>query len=121
MMWPVHAGGSNANGAPNAARSRTISTAPRVNFSPNSTGGHRSRRCLPGGVGVEYVVHPAETEPMALSEALALHRKASLEDVQPRRYGPIRADAGWPGTWKRLPVSVTLVPSTLRIEKSWVR
>jgi len=32
--------------------------------------------------------------------------------------GLIRADAGWPGTLKRLPVSVTSVPSTLKMEKS---
>ncbi len=29
-----------------------------------------------------------------------------------------RMDAGWPGSFKRLPVSVTFVPSTLRIETS---
>jgi hypothetical protein len=33
-------------------------------------------------------------------------------------YRLMRADAGWPGTLKCLPVSVTLVPSTFRIEKS---
>ena len=33
-------------------------------------------------------------------------------------YRLMRADAGWPGTLKRLPVSVTLVPSTFRMEKS---
>jgi hypothetical protein len=32
--------------------------------------------------------------------------------------GLIRADPGCPGTLKRLPVSVTLVPSTRRMEKS---
>jgi hypothetical protein len=45
----------------------------------------------------------------------------SLSKFYTVRYGPIRAEAGWPGTWKRLPVSVTLVPSTLRIEKSRLR
>lgn len=30
----------------------------------------------------------------------------------------ILADAGWPPTLKRLPVSTTLVPFTFRIEKS---
>src|ERR1700722_19755394 len=33
--------------------------------------------------------------------------------------GPMRAEAGWPSTLKRLPVSVTSVPSTFRMEKSW--
>ena len=33
-------------------------------------------------------------------------------------FGLIRADPGWPGTLKRLPVSVTFVPLTRRIEKS---
>ena len=32
----------------------------------------------------------------------------------------MRAEAGCPGTLKRLPVSVTVVPSTFRIEKSSV-
>jgi hypothetical protein len=31
---------------------------------------------------------------------------------------PQRAEAGWPGTLKRLPVSVTLVPSTRKVEKN---
>ena len=31
---------------------------------------------------------------------------------------PIRIDAGWPGSLKRLPVSVTFVPSTLSMEMS---
>ena len=34
---------------------------------------------------------------------------------------PIRIEAGWPGSLKRLPVSATFVPSTLRIEMSWSR
>lgn len=34
------------------------------------------------------------------------------------QFGLMRAEPGWPGTLKRLPVSVTLVPSTRRIEKS---
>ena len=33
--------------------------------------------------------------------------------------GPMRTEAGWPSTLKRLPVSVTSVPSTFRMEKSW--
>jgi hypothetical protein len=33
-------------------------------------------------------------------------------------YRLMRAEAGCPGTLKRLPVSVTLVPLTFRIEKS---
>ena len=33
----------------------------------------------------------------------------------------IPTEAGWPGSLKRLPVSVTLVPSTFRIEISWSR
>ena len=32
--------------------------------------------------------------------------------------GLIRAEAGWPSALKRLPVSVTSVPSTFRMEKS---
>jgi hypothetical protein len=36
-------------------------------------------------------------------------------------YRLMRAEAGCPGTLKRLPVSVTLVPLTFRIEKSWSR
>jgi hypothetical protein len=35
-----------------------------------------------------------------------------------RYRGLMRADAGWPGTLKRLPVSVIVVPLTRRIEKS---
>lgn len=33
----------------------------------------------------------------------------------------MRAEAGWPGTLKRLPVSTTSLPSTFRMEKSWLR
>jgi len=38
-----------------------------------------------------------------------------------RQCSPIRTDAGWPGSLKRFPVSVILLPSTLRIERSWSR
>ena len=55
---------------------------------------------------------------MKAREEPSLHVLSKFSTV---RYGPIRAEAGWPGTWKRLPVSVTPVPSTLRIEKSWLR
>src|SRR4029453_2325929 len=41
------------------------------------------------------------------------HRSAHCE--------PIRIEAGWPGSLKRLPVSVTFVPSSLRMEISWSR
>ena len=34
-------------------------------------------------------------------------------------HGPMRIDAGWPPDLNRLPVLVTLVPSTFRMEKSW--
>jgi len=33
-------------------------------------------------------------------------------------HGPMRAEAGWPPTLNRLPVSLTSVPLTFRIEKS---
>ncbi len=33
-------------------------------------------------------------------------------------HGPMRIDAGWPPDLNRLPVLVTLVPSTFRMEKS---
>jgi flagellar basal-body rod modification protein FlgD len=33
--------------------------------------------------------------------------------------GPMRIDAGWPGTLNTCPVSTTLVPSTFRMEKVW--
>ena len=45
----------------------------------------------------------------------------AAEMVESRPQWLIRAEAGWPGTLKRLPVSFTLVPLTLRIEKSWSR
>jgi hypothetical protein len=38
-----------------------------------------------------------------------------------RQCSPIRTEAGWPGSLKRFPVSVILLPSTLRIERSWSR
>ena len=34
---------------------------------------------------------------------------------------PMRIEAGWPGSLKRLPVLVILVPLTFRIEMSWSR
>ena len=33
----------------------------------------------------------------------------------------IRTEAGWPGNLNRFPVSVILVPSTFRMERSWSR
>src|SRR5579863_5468819 len=45
-------------------------------------------------------------------------RGPGLDDSRDDQRGLIRAEPGWPGTLKRLPVSVTLVPSMRRMEKS---
>src|SRR5262249_24554579 len=49
------------------------------------------------------------------------HPDSSQSGCALAQCGLIRAEAGWPPTLKRLPVSVTSVPSTLKIEKSWSR
>src|SRR5258707_4564585 len=50
----------------------------------------------------------------------AKHLGTSYSITRPgcRYRGLMRADAGWPGTLKRFPVSVIVVPLTRRIEKS---
>ena len=48
-------------------------------------------------------------------ELIAHRRGTQTDDILG---GLIRAEPGWPGTLKRLPVSVTFVPSTRRMEKS---
>ena len=55
---------------------------------------------------------PRHVEAKHLGTSYSITRPASCYR------GLMRADAGWPGTLKRLPVSVIVVPLTRRIEKS---
>ena len=75
------------------------------------------------GYGLTIDRNPSPGSHLAMQAGLQgeLVRPASNDESNIPRYRPIRAEAGWPGTWKRLPVSVTVVPSTFRIEKSWFR
>src|SRR2546421_6264606 len=53
------------------------------------------------------------------SDALRFGRKSKLRTDRLQSQGTtLRIEAGWPGSLNRLPVSVTFVPSTLRIELS---
>jgi hypothetical protein len=58
----------------------------------------------------------ASNEGTGLDITLTGWRRAARLLVRFQR--PMRAEAGCPGTLKRLPVSVTSVPLTFRIEKS---
>jgi hypothetical protein len=65
-----------------------------------------------------YTGAPANKKPRDVARGFADYAVAKECVTVGNYFGLIRADPGWPGTLKRLPVSVTSVPLTRRIEKS---
>lgn len=103
-------------------------------------GGHRSLhrrqpavpgRCRAAGTRVDAAGRPGMGIPAGARSSAARrplpagqpsHRPAvAAGKARDGYFGPIRPDAGCPGTLNRLPVSVRVVPLTLRIEKSLSR
>src|SRR3984957_2530117 len=69
--------------------------------------------------GVQSLSTGMQLQMGALSVDFSKVQSGELTLPSDAQRGPMRAEAGWPSTLKRLPVSVTSVPSTFRMEKSW--
>ncbi len=61
-----------------------------------------------------------DREPFAGAPAAHAQDRSRAQPVSPQCV-LITTAAGWPGSLNRFPVSVMLVPSTLRMEMSWSR